>query len=180
MDDLNLDERQTTEGCEMEVQSSLERKGHGSWEVDVYVYLHSEKPGDFTVESYLQSDSGSDNLVFHNRCHPGFYVYFHLIDETGLGYRFPLQSNKDDAIWSQMGSACPTGPVYEVFDNNKTSVKDQGETLKTFNPNEDPVVGVFQYTLNVSKDGKAPYLPLDPGGTNMNGSTRSGASGGTG
>jgi len=62
----------------------------------------------------------------------------------------------------------------------KISVKDQGETLKTFNPNEDPVVGVFQYTLNVSKDGKAPYLPLDPGGTNMNGSTRSGASGGTG
>jgi hypothetical protein len=180
MDDLNLQERQTTEGCEMEVMSSLERKGHDSWEVDVYVYLHSDAPLDFSVESYLQSDSNSDNLMFYNRCHPGFYVYFHLIDETGKGYRFPQSSNKDDAIWSQMGTSCPTQAIYEVFDQNKINVKDQGATLKTFNPNEGTAVGNFQYTLNVSTDGKAPYLALDPGGTNMNGSTRSGASGGTG
>jgi hypothetical protein len=146
-------------------------QGHDAWAVDVYVYLHSESPGDFTVESYLQSDPGSKNLVFYNRDHPGFDVTFHLVDETGLGYRFPQPSNREDAIWSQMGTDCPSSPVWEVFQNHRITVGPQGLTLTAHNPNEGSAVGEFRYTLNVSRTGNSPYLPLDPGGNNNNGST---------
>lgn len=149
----------------------LAAKGHDSWDVDVYVYLHSGTPGDFTVDSYLQSDPGSNNLIFYNRHHPGFWVNFLLIDEQDLGYRFPLPSNKEDGIWSDLGIVCPTSakPVWTIFD--KIEIKDNGLTLSAYNENVAPAVGEFRYTLNVSLDGKGPYLPLDPGGTNHNGMT---------
>jgi hypothetical protein len=150
---------------------NLENRGHDAWAVDVFVYLHSQTPGDFTVESYLQSDPGSSNLVFYNRHHPGFDVTFHLIDETGLGYRFPQASNKQDAIWSQLGNSCPTTPVWEVFDKHGMILGPQGLSITAHNPNEGTAVGEFRYTLNVSQSGNPPYLALDPGGTNNNGST---------
>lgn len=151
----------------------LEGKGHDPWSVDVYVYLQSGTLGDFSIESYLQSNPTSKNLIFYNRHHPGFIVNFHLIDETNSGYRFPLASNAEDGIWSQMGDQCPTSdnPVWDVFTFESIKVSDQGMTLSAYNPNVAPVLGDFRYTLNVSQGGTAPYLPLDPGGTNQNGST---------
>jgi hypothetical protein len=153
---------------------TLEGKGHDSWEVDVYVYLHSERPGDFTIESYLQSDPNTNGkLEFYNRHHPGFSVTFHLIDEMDLGYRFPLPENKKDGLLSQLGSACPSidNPRWDIFPESSIHILAEGMTLTAFNPNEAPAVGDFQYTLNVSLDGRRPYLPLDPGGTNHNGIT---------
>ena len=151
----------------------LAERGHDSWEVDVYVYLHSATPGDFTVDSYLQSDPGSSNLEFYNRHHNGFWVNFLLIDEQDLGYRFPTKENEKDGVWSQLGTTCPTAadPKWEVFREDKTEVRDKGLTLRAFNPNVEPALGEFRYTLNVSLDGEPQYLPLDPGGTNHNGMT---------
>lgn len=165
MSEVNVKERNVSDRGET-------ARGHDSWEVDVYVYLHSDQAGDFTVESYLQSNPNNTKLIFYNRYHPGFFVKFHLIDEHNLGYRFPLPSNREDALLSQLGSTCPTieDPHWDVFDKRSIQVLDN-LTVRAFNPNEDPVLGDFQYTLNVSKDGKPPYLPLDPGGTNNNGMT---------
>lgn len=146
------------------------------WDVEVDVYLHSETPGDFTVESYLQSSSSnSQDLVFFNRGHNGFDVTFYLIDETGLGYRFPDPPNDKDAIWSQLMGVCPIPPCWDVFPQHRIQVKDAGTTLVAYNPNPEVAggggQGKFTYCLNVTKDGKKPYLPLDPGGVNQNGST---------
>jgi hypothetical protein len=167
MDDVSTKERTTTR--------KLTGVGHDAWDVDVYVYLHSETIGDFTVESYLQSDPHSNQLIFYNRRHPGFDVNFHLIDETGFGYRFPQPAHREDGIWSQLGTTCPTSaaPVWDVFVRDSIDVRDRGLTVRAHNPNEAPAVGEFRYTLNVSRDGEPPYLPLDPGGTNNNGSTSS-------
>jgi hypothetical protein len=145
-----------------------------AWTVDVDVILHSSSPGDFSVQSYLQTTPGSKELVFYNSHHPGFNVQFHLYDETGLGYRFPTGNNKKDGIWSKLGDGqayCPTTGTWDVFPADKTDVRDQGTLLVAFNPNPPPAQGKFQYTLNVSLDGNPPYLPLDPGGNNMNGGT---------
>ena len=164
MDDVTVEER--------EVKPISEGKGHDTWEVDVYVYLHSEKDGDFRIESYLQSDTTvPENLQFFNKGHPGFNVKFHLIDETGCGYRFPSPNNRKDGIWSQLGNECPDGPCWEVFDKESIHVFGDGDELIAYNPNVAPALGDFQYRLNVSTDGSEPWLPIDPGGTNHNGLT---------
>ena len=154
-------------------KAKLKLKGDGpnTWEVEVDVTLHSETPGDFTVESYLQSTPGSHDLVFYNRHHPGFLVTFNLIDETGLGYQFPSPANRKDGVWSQKGDTCPTAaqPCWDIFEKDSIKSKSKGSMLEAFNPNSGDAVGPFKYTLNVSKNGKPPYLPLDPGGNNMNG-----------
>lgn len=143
------------------------------WEVVVDVYLHSETPGDFTIQSYLQSKPGSDELVFCNNGHPGFNVTFNLHDETGLGYRFPGPPKDQDSLWSVLGAGqCPSSPgAWNIFPANRISVKGGGSAMTAFNPNPAPAQGDFSYTLNVTKDNGAHYLPLDPGGNNQNGNT---------
>jgi hypothetical protein len=155
---------------ELEVRPILQGKGHDTWEVDVYVYLHSED-GHHTIESYLQSDSRSENLQFYNNHHPGFNVKFHLIDETGRGYRFPTSNNRKDGIWSKLGYDCPDSPCWDVFDRESIHVYGDGDELIAFNPNIAPAIGDFQYRLNVSLDGSEPWVAIDPGGTNHNGMT---------
>ena len=44
-----------------------------------------------------------------------------------------------------------------------------GMELTALNPNPSPAQGPFGYTLRITKDGGATYLPLDPGGVNQNG-----------
>jgi hypothetical protein len=173
MDDIDLKDRTCSEAEEKRMKAKARSKlaKDKPWTVDVDVYLHSQTPGEHSVESYLQTDPSNDDLVFCNSHHPGFYVHFHLYDETGLGYRFPLPANKKDGVWSQLGTSCPSTGIWDVFDGNKTDVKDQGATLIAFNPNPSPAQGQFQYCLNVSIDGNPPYLPIDPGGNNMNGGT---------
>ncbi|HZC38270.1 MAG TPA: hypothetical protein VE221_06315 [Sphingomicrobium sp.] len=156
-----------------EQESESERRSAGpqtqAWDVDVDVYLYSIDPLQFYVDSYLQSNPGSDDIVFFNRNHPGFNVRFHLHDETGQGYTFPSPSRREDGLWSLLGTTCPTTAAYEVFEKHSIDVRDQGLMLVAFNPNSGTAVGQFQYTLNVSTTGAAPYCHLDPGGNNMNG-----------
>ena len=173
MSSIDVEDRQCSEAEERRRHAKEKSKlAQGkAWTVQVDVYLHSETPGDFTIESYLQTTPGRDELVFYNSRHPGFNVEFHLYDETGLGYQFPSATNKQDGIWSKLGSTCPLVGMWDVFPADKTEVKNSGQTLVAFNPNPSPAQGQFQYTLNVSKDGQAPYLPIDPGGNNMNGGT---------
>jgi hypothetical protein len=167
MSEVNVKERKVREGLQG-------GKGHDAWQVDVFVYLHSPEPGHFTVESYLQSDpENTEKLVFNNRYHPGFDVTFNLVDETGLNYRFPTPDDRENGIWSLMGTTCPseTDHGWEVFEKNSIHVFGDGMALKAHNPNAGDAVGDFKYTLNVGVEGRKPYLPLDPGGTNNNGMT---------
>ena len=140
-------------------------------DVTVNVTLNSETQGDFTI---LPSPIGSlptgpdGELIFRNQGHPGFFVVFHLIDLTQRGYRFPPDSKKKEAVWSVLqANACPNAPEWAVFD--PINITADGKNLKVFNPNVDPVLGTFSYTLRVTKDGGATYLALDPGGSNQNG-----------
>jgi hypothetical protein len=148
-----------------QIQSKTARK---AWDVLVDVYLVSDSPTEFHVESYLQ-DAEDQPLNFHNNGHPGFNVTFELHDETGKNYSFARGPNKEDAIWSQLGSACPLAGIWDVFDKNSIQVTNNGSRLSVFNGNPHPAQGQFQYTLNVSTTGNPPYLNLDPGGNNQNG-----------
>ena len=169
-----MDEAYAKDPEERESKGKGKAMAKGPWDVLVDVYLRSETPGDFTIESYLQSTPGSDELVFHNRGHPGFNVTFVLHDQTGLGYRFPSPPKDEDSIWSQYGAVgCPGSPgIWDVFDQKRIVVSHGGLQMTAFNPNPKPAKGKFRYTLNVTKDNGANYLPLDPGGDNQNGNFR--------
>ena len=173
MDNIHVNHReQGHKGGEARM-SKVKTQVRKAWEVVVDVYLHSETPGDFDVESYLQSDPGSNKLVFCNNGHPGFNVTFNLHDETGLGYQFIGAPKEEDSLWSQCGSTgCPGSPgSWEVFDKKSVTVTNAGMVMKALNENPSPAQGDFRYTINVTKDGGRTYLPLDPGGINQNGST---------
>lgn len=152
--------------------------------VHVNVILISEDPLDFCIEP---SPAGSlptgpnGELIFRNEGHPGFHIHFNLQDRTGLGYRFPPNSKKNAAVWSQLGSgACPKSEIWEVFHAIRVDQNPDGTTTLVVhnpnprNPNPPPDgQGLFGYTLRVTKDGGSIYLPLDPGGDNQNGQVRS-------
>ena len=143
------------------------------WKVQLDVYLEDDSdPPKFRVESCLPSyeaKPGDKILEFHNNNRPGFEIHFHLHDLTGKGYKFPR--NEDDAVWSQIGDQCPTTEMHEVFEPKRVVQPDQTMLVvqndndkKSGNP-----IGRFRYTLNVSTTGSRPYLPLDPGGDDLNG-----------
>lgn len=146
-------------------------------EVHVTVTLNSERPDDFTIEpapvgSLPRGTNGA--LVFENRGHSGFWIYFDLIDMTGQGYKFIERDNAQkkvvkDGVWSAMGAEnCPMDGEQDVL--TARAVLNDGMTLKVRNPNVDKdEIGLFKYTLRVSKDGGDSYLPLDPVGENRNG-----------
>lgn len=132
------------------------------------VVLESEHP---TLKFHLESEDipiGPESHVHFSNCyHPGFHVFFHIKDPHGLGYRFPPNSDKRDAIWSVVGDgACPHSEAWEIFE--PLNVSSDRLTLKTKNPNS--AEQKFGFTLNVTKTGGPPYEELDPGGTNHNGS----------
>ena len=108
------------------------------------------------------------DLTFDNDHHPGFFVYFKIRDDGG-GYRFP--NNKDLALAAKAGgSGCPAqGTTWPELVPRK--VKDQNQTLRVRNFNTVPTK--FSFTLFVTKSPSSPtgpFLPLDPVGTNNNGS----------
>jgi hypothetical protein len=172
MDNTDVKDREHTEAGE-ERMSKNKVQARKSWDVIVDVYLHSEAAGDFDIESYLQSSPPSKKLIFWNNGHPGFNITFNLHDETNLGYKFVGAPNEEDSIWSQLGgTGCPGAPgAWEVFDKTSITITNAGMVMKAFNQNPSPAQGDFRYTINVTKDGGTTYLPLDPGGTNNNGST---------
>ena len=140
-------------------------------DVHVNVILNSEKPGDFRIvpEPLGSLPTGPNGeLIFENEGHSGFFVYFDLKDPNDLRFKFPPNNKMNDAVWSKLGvGACPDTEAWEIFDPR--SVTNKGMTLKVRNTNVGSEVGKFGYTLRVTKDGGASYLPLDPGGDNKNG-----------
>lgn len=146
-------------------------------DVQVTVTLNSERPDDFTIEPEPVGSlpKGTDGeLVFRNDGHSGFWIFFNLVDKTGLGFKFierDKNNNKvvDDAVWSALGANnCPKSAIRDVL--RARAVLNDGMTLKVRNSNVDrDELGQFTYTLRVSKDGGANYHPLDPGGDNRNG-----------
>ena len=138
--------------------------------VTVNVILLSDDPVTFDIESNDVPKDSEGNLIFENKRHPGFKVHFDLDDRTGKDYVFPQTSKKDDAIFSKLGdSGCPTSGQ-EVF--KPITVKPHRQTLIVDNPNVEPALGKFRYTLQVGLRGDSKYLPLDPGGVNQNGPTQ--------
>lgn len=109
--------------------------------------------------------------------HNGLDVSFVFTDATGQGYTFPPNNKKQDAISSQLGALnyCPLQGMNEVFsvinvggqNNNTLNVHDANQN-KQGGHND---LGDFSYVLWVTKDNGANYVPLDPGGKNMNGPT---------
>jgi hypothetical protein len=146
------------------------------WEAEIDIYLnavHDDGTADFDVQTCLPTEliraDPHPRIHFYNDGRDGFYLTFRLFDNTpGGNYQFA--SDPDDAVWSQLGDACPSDRIYGVFDKRKTDVKGP-TTLSVYNPNKAPFLGTFRYTLNVSVNGEAPYVALDPGGNNMNGTS---------
>ena len=157
----------------LQVQQFLNALGRNPWEVQVDVYLtppqvEGGSPG-YTLQTILPKGK-TGRIRFHNHRRPGFLITFRLHGETN--YNFP--ANPPDAVWSQVGNACPNAPVWQIF--LPMAVHQAQRTLTVYNPNHGPIgtfqppaPGDFQYSLRVT-DGGAPVL-LDPGGTNQNGNT---------
>ena len=142
--------------------------------VEVEVILESDNPVNFRVEPVNNSLPTGPNgeLIFDNDHHPGFQVWFYLNDRNGLGYTFPPNSKKHQAVWSELGNgACPKPPGKSDVFHVERVIEPDRRTLVVLNPNPSPAQGPFGYTLRVTKDGGATYLDLDPGGLNQNGPT---------
>lgn len=137
--------------------------------VTVTVVLKSDNPLEFDIESDDLPKDEKGNLVFKNNDHPGFQVEFELDDKMNLGYLFPPNALKKDAVWSKLGTSCPTAACDEVL--KVTSVRPHRKAVVALNMNADPILGEFRYSLQVAKTNGPPYLSLDPGGVNQNGPT---------
>lgn len=145
--------------------------------VDVYLdSVEDPKNPKFRIEptGTPKLPTGPNGLIFDNDGHPGFHIHFTLIDNTGEGYLWPSNKDKDDAVWSKVGTsvACPGSPDRDVF--HATGVDGTRTTLHINNPNPSPAQGPFKYTLCVTNNDGASYLELDPGGVNNNGSYSTG------
>ncbi len=139
-------------------------------DVTVDVTLDSLNPTKFTINSSSLPKGPNGDLVFNNDGHDGFKIAFVFTDGTGEGYLFPPNSLVDDAVWSHMGSSCPTAQGNPLVLQPR-HINVARNVLTVMNRNKDDVVGAFAYTLRVTKNNGPPYLPLDPGGLNQNGPT---------
>jgi hypothetical protein len=143
-------------------------------DVRVQVHIDPSVPKGFWLASTDLPIGPDGELIFRNDHHPGFHIHFDLKGPAS-NYLFPPNSQKDEAVYSAMGSltTCPSSnpanPKDKVF--SVISVTPDRRTLIVHNPNEGSVVGEFGYTLRVL-DGTN-WKNLDPGGNNMNGPSRS-------
>lgn len=158
---------------DLEVDSRRVEPGK-PWAVEVDVYLDEDtNPPKFRIVSTLPTDTTNPEdpiLLFKNNGRPGFELRFHLYDQTEKGYRFPR--DPDDAVWSTIGEGgCPTSEAHEVFKPIRVT-QPNGTMLVVGNDNSErngEPIGMFRYTLNVTKTGSEPFLPLDPGGNDQDG-----------
>lgn len=109
-------------------------------------------------------------IVFRNQGHPGYRIHFELQGHTH-GYFFPEDHN--DAVWSDIGTDCPTSAVRNVFRAiGVFSCCHPSQRRVLIVENRNPTgagngQGKFRYTLRVY-NGAVP-LNLDPPGDNTNG-----------
>lgn len=137
-------------------------------DVRINVRIDSVNPLRFSVEPVskgLPKDPNGKILFKNKKDEDGFKIFFDLVDPPE-DYVWPDDDDIAQAVWSKLGSTCPTQGVWDVFeplrsDNNR-------KTLVVNNPNPSPAQGEFQYTLRVV-NGRGDYLDLDPGGINQNG-----------
>lgn len=137
-------------------------------DVYVQVFIHPGDPrGDYHFESKDLPMGNGNFLYFYNCGHDGLNVHYDI--QPGTTYVFPNKNiNQWDkhALWVQQKGGCPTGPsTWGQF--QVTDVAADGSSLTVYNKN--PQKETFWYTLRVTNDGGANYLPLDPGGGNENG-----------
>ena len=138
-------------------------------EVHVQVFIHpGESNGDFHFESTDIPMGLKNHLYFRNFGYPGFYVHY---DIQGTDYVFPDAKMAGDylneALFCHAQTMCPTTKsVWGQF--TAIEVLPGGKTLVVHNKND--AKNNFAYALRVTKDNGSNYLPLDPGGTNWNGS----------
>ena len=133
-------------------------------EVTVDLYIDPKANPPFTMKSTLLKDG---KLTFKNDHHPGFVIDFNIVDDAG-GYRFP-DSAKDALAAAELATGKPTCPKQgaEWAEFEPLEVDNGNRTLRVMNHNNHPAD--FGFTMFVTKDGKKPYLELDPIGDNRNG-----------
>jgi hypothetical protein len=136
------------------------------WTIDIDVWLEREgSDPPFRLETYLGRNRNGD-IIFENHRRDGFIINFNLRDPYNTGYLFP--ADKDEALYSAAGAACPSakgqwGPF------KAESVTNGNRTLVVRNLNNGKQI--FGYAMQVTKTGGRPFLLLDPGGDNQNGSS---------
>ena len=130
--------------------------------VELYIDPKADPP--FTMKSKLLKDG---KLTFKNDHHPGFIVDFNIVDDGG-GYLFP-DDEKDALAAGELQPGKPTCPKHgaEWDEFEPLEVTNGNRTLRVQNHNNDPAE--FGFTMFVTKNGKKPYLELDPIGDNRNG-----------
>ena len=133
-------------------------------EVTVDLYIDPKANPPFTMKSKLLKDG---KLTFKNNHHPGFVIDFNIVDDGG-GYLFP-DSAADALSAAELEKGKPTCPKQgEKWPEFEPLEVDNGNrTLRVQNHNNHPAD--FGFTMFVCKDGKKPYLELDPIGDNRNG-----------
>lgn len=137
--------------------------------IDVILQPGSKPP--FRFESKDITIGPDNHITFDNDNHDGFILHYR-IKGPNHGYRFPdssIPKNLKEALYVARGTTCPTEECrWGQFE--ATDVDADGTTLTVRNRNQKAEKGDFAYTLRVTNDSGASYLPLDPGGTNNNGS----------
>ncbi len=119
---------------------------------------------------------GPDNeIVFANKEHPGFLIFFDLDNSKNPRYFFP--NTPEAALWSKTedsSGCCPAKWQHWEQFMPKAVHKVQGQNRTLIVRNINGFEKRFGYTLRVTKtpnDDFGDFLDLDPGGTNTNGPT---------
>jgi hypothetical protein len=185
MNDINTKDRnRSDEECDERGRSELQRQvPNKPWDVDVDVYLEDvgpapERKATFHLDTCLPVDQFG-NISFFNSHRHGFRIRFNLWDNTngGLGSNYvfhnPAKPPNDPskwALWSAQGQGCPPDNCNAQWDEFQSDhIEGGGQTLVVTNTNSQ--LAYFGYTLRVTNDGGQNFVNLDPGGTNMNGTT---------
>jgi hypothetical protein len=122
---------------------------------------------DFDLHSGIASGPKGRTLTFKNNGHPGFLVVFHIVDDTGRGFRF--KRDPEDALWVRPiivpGDECPQGPCsWGQFEPQSVT----GSRMMLIVRNRNEYTQKFGFTLRVI-DADDNEEDLDPIGNNQNG-----------
>ena len=140
-------------------------------------YLPGQTPN-YSFSSTLPTGNGGE-LIFKNDNFPGFELSYTLDPESFGNLVFPNDPNQAlaSAVIENGANECPTSGIWDGF--KPVPNKSTNQTLVVRNPNGKLPPGqdqiLFGYTLFVTADPNgdpANFIPLDPIGSNQNGSSR--------